>query len=207
MTTLYGKVTKEHVEELIRENPEWLYILYETREKVKKGFFPQDIVDAFGQYFYGPEIEEYHSFAQLWRHLCEGDLLATRVRVGRGPLKDEFVADNADALAGVTWVYWEVEVWGGTADHDGFINLKSPLVFDDFLNPQKSYVHEVDGDSFPLEIGYQTWSKTLINLRMLGRLARWPYGSEYVWLFKIRKEARQAMQDRFMERLGVKRTA
>lgn len=206
VTTFHGRATKEVVEELIRENPEWLYLLYEVREKVKKGFFPEDVVDALGQYFYSPEIEEYHSFAQLWQHLWEGDLIATRVRVGKGPLKDKFVADNADALAGVTWVYWEVEVRNGTGDDDGFINLKSPLVFVDFLTPQNQYVHEVDIVSFPLEIGYQTWSKTLINLRMLGRLARWPYGSEHVWLFKIRKEARQAMQDRFMERLGIRRS-
>lgn len=208
MTTLYGKVTQEIVEELIKEDAEWLPFLYDVREKVKSGFYSPDVVNALGQYFYSPELEEYYSFIQLWHHMFAGDLIAARVGVKKGPLKDKFMEANAAVLDAVTWVDWEAAVWGGTQDEDGFINLKSPLVFMSFNLPQMSYVHdENDIVSFPLEIGYQTWSKSVHYLRTVGRLARWPYGSEEVWLFKMRDEVRRAMEDGIIERLGIKRSA
>ena len=42
------------------------------------------------------------------------------------------------------------------------------------------------GTTFSLEVGYNAAAKTLLVLRTHGRLARWPYGSEWIYLFAVR---------------------
>lgn len=45
------------------------------------------------------------------------------------------------------------------------------------------YGTEVAGRSVPLEVGDSWPSRTLMHLKQYGAVARWPYGSELIWLF------------------------
>ncbi len=210
MPSVYTQASERIFDELCEEDSQWLTITAQTAIKLRKGYYePHGMIDALGQYWGMPSLPEVHSFMQLWQHLHEGDIAVTRLHVGRAPLKDAEIEGNNEILQ--EWVRRfgirvEAEFWGGLADNDGYIQVLEPIKLDTVnVSDMRITVEHGGAESlaYPLEVGTQSWSKTLITLRTQGLLARWPYHSEDIWLFLTRREVRDAMMAKMFDALGV----
>lgn len=205
--SIYEQAAESVFEEGCAEDSRLLTLTAETSQKLRRGYFQKDIVDAFGQYHFSPPLWEIHSFMQLWYHAHGGDIALAKVKIGHCPNKDVDIEGNNGILQEVVcnWDgYFKAEFWGGLGDHDGYIKVLKPLLFDTMNTPQDSIEYGGhNSDSLSLEVGTQSWSKTLHMMRVYGALARWPYGSEYLWLFVMRPEVIDKMQARIMEYLGI----
>lgn len=201
--SIYEQAAEHVFEELCAEDSRLLTMAAETSQKLRCGFYQKDIVDALGQYHFPPPLWETHSFMQLWHHAHGGDVALAKVRIGHCPNKDADIEGNNNILqelARNSGGYLAAEFWGGLGDHDGQVEVLKPLLFDTMNTPQDSIEYGGhNSDSFSLEVGTQSWSKTLHMLRVNGTLARWPYGSEYIWLFVMRSEVRDKMQARIVQ--------
>jgi hypothetical protein len=146
--------------------------------------FPLDLVDAYG-------------FAMVYSLILSGKVRLARIPIGSSPYPDKETDLNNAGLAGLP-PQFSADFDGGTADHDGHfrwhghVHLGGPILPDPGACTKptcSSCLVEgptvtIDGpQSVPLEVGYQSAAKTLSMLGM-GQfsVARWPYGSETLWL-------------------------
>lgn len=196
MPSLYEKVAQDLFDKRTAEDVSWVVLCHEVLQNLRKGFYPQDVVDALGQYFYAPPPAEALSFLRLWSYVQNGVLVAARIHLGCAPVPDEFIEENNRRLQrAARCVDCEIAFWGGLDDDDGVVNLLQPICLTSMNNPQVEECYGgSDSCSFPLEVGYQSWSKTLNRLHSGGLLARWPYHQEYLWLFKMRDESLEKIQ-------------
>ena len=196
MTSLYEKVAQDHFDKLAAQDTSWVVLCHEVSQNLRKGFYHQDTVDALGQYFFTPIISECLSFIRLWSYVQNGDLVAARIHLGRTPFPDKFIEENDRALQhACLCVDCEVAFWGGLDDDDGLVNLLQPIMLTSMSTPQiEEYYGGPKTCSFPLEVGAQSWSKTLNRLHTRGLIARWPYHQKDLWLFKMRDESLEKIQ-------------
>lgn len=204
MPSIHVAANEQVFEELCAEDSAWLTLAAEVLQKLKKGFYgPEVVVDALGQNYMSPSLAEAYAFAQLWRMLWAGELAMVRLAIGREPLPDAEVNGNDGALqqlSKMSGVRCSAQFWGGLADQDGFIRLEQTVRLE-LVNFSAQEVWDgPDGLEYPLEVGYQLWSKTLHVLRTHGKLARWPYGSKDVFLMMVPPE----VYDRWQASLALR---
>jgi hypothetical protein len=198
MPSLHVAANEQVFDELCAEDGAWLMLAAEVLQKLKKGYYgPKAMVDVLGQNYMSPSLAEAYAFAQLWHMLWAGEVAMVRLAIGQEPLADMDVDGNNGALqqlSKTSGVRCSAQFWGGLADQDGFIQLEQPVR----LGLVNFSVQEVwdgsDGLEYPLEVGYQLWSKTLHMLRTHGKLARWPYGSKDVFLMMVPREVHDRWQ-------------
>ena len=204
MPSVYESAAMRQFDENCEEDNHWLSLVANTSVKLRQRYYSREIVDALGQYFMSPPLHEVLSFLQLWTHLHTGEVAAVRLNIGQSPFADSNIEANNAALQKIemhSGIRCNAEFWGGLSDSDGFIQVGEPIELSTLSLEMPNVVIEhggADSLSFPLEVGYQSWSKSLITLRQLGLLARWPYDSNDLWLFKMRDEVRAGMQDRIV---------
>lgn len=196
MTSLYEKVAQDFFDQRAAEDVSWVVLCHEVLQNLRKGFYPRDAVDALGQYFYAPTPAEALSFLRLWSYVQNGDLVAARIHLGCTPFPDKFIEENDRALQhACLCVDCEIAFWGGLEDDDGLVNLLQPISLTSMNTPQiEEYYGGPKTCSFPLEVGTQSWSKTLNRLHTAGLIARWPYHQEDLWLFKMRDDSFERIQ-------------
>jgi hypothetical protein len=82
---------------------------------------------------------------------------------------------------------FEAVFLGGAGDHDGSFTWHDHLHLGGNINVDGRLVagpeHVIRASSIALEVGTQSASKTVFMLKQSGAFARWPYGSEDVWVF------------------------
>jgi hypothetical protein len=204
MPSVYESAAMRLFDENCEQDSQWLSIAADTSVKLRQRYYSREVVDALGQYFMSPPLHEVFSFLQLWTHLHTGEVAAVRLYMGQTPFADSNIEANNAALQKIekcSGIRCRAEFWGGLSDSDGFIQVEEPIELSTISLeiPNVTIEHGgADSLSFPLEVGYQAWSKSLVTLRQVGLLARWPYDSKDLWLFKIRDEVRTAMQDRIV---------
>ena len=116
--------------------------------------------------------------------LALGQLAVARIRVGQGPAPDKEKDRNETILRAAMPTGWSVGVGG--YDSDGSIDWGDQRPdFVDLMTMSSPRLYR----GAALEIGTTASHKTLLHLRRRGALARWPYGSEYLWIFEFRGDA------------------
>jgi hypothetical protein len=203
MPSLHVAANEQVFEELCAEDSAWLTLAAEAYQKLKQGFYgPKMTVDALGQNYMLPSLAEAYAFAQLWYMLWAGELAVTRLAIGQEPFADADVDGNDEVLqqlSRTSGVRCSARFWGGLADDDGYVRIEQPIWLE-LVNFSGEKVQDgPDGLDYPLEVGYQLWSKTLHTLRTRGKLARWPYGSRDVWLLMVPGEVYDYWQERLAE--------
>lgn len=195
----YDLAAKRHLDELVEEHPETLSVAYDALHKLKNNFFPKDIVAALGQPYRPISMAEALSFAYLWRDICLGNLAACRIDLGIGPLKDKFIEDNNERLQRAKkCINCDIVFWGGLDDDDGFVSILDPIVLATMNTPRREITYGGGvSQTFPLEVGHQSFNKTHLTLTSHGLLARWPYGSRYLWLIKRTDESLDLLNAKF----------
>ncbi len=189
MSTVYDTAAKALANDL-RSNPETSQLLLEYWDKLNAGKFNAFHVACFGQVFRDIfSVEEAACFLTLYADIQDGKLIVCDLPIGAIPLKDAMVSENDATLkAGLLKitrqheVSFDSRVWCGREDDDGYLSWFPSLSFNQFTGAEWLPI-EQGASCVPLEIGGQSMSKTLVQLRTIGGLARWPYGFDTIRLF------------------------
>ncbi|ROR38175.1 hypothetical protein [Kitasatospora cineracea] len=129
-----------------------------------------DYADAVGMPFNDAWTDgQVWALAQIHMWICDGLLKVFRVEVGATPGADKDREGNRAKLAAGLPENFTPEVYPGPGHSDAG---------DGILTWREDHFTWL----MPLEIGYTMASRTFIHLHDHGVIARWPYGSEDVWV-------------------------
>lgn len=165
-------------------------VLGKLREKFYDRRLVDDIVQRFDETLL---IEDAYCFAKLWTEMGVGLIHVHSIDIGNEPRGDadrEYNHNKLQQLNGLIHretglpLKLKVEFWGGAGDQDGYVELRSDLIFEravckDGCCPAMTSVAR-KRTWFPLEVGTTTAARTLGHLRQERGLVRWPYGSNAV---------------------------
>lgn len=133
-------------------------------------------IRAIGHPYAGWTDGQVAALAKVDAFVRAGDVRAVLIPVGMTPSRDRHREGNGRKLTEGLPSEFTASVYDGT-DHDGDGLLGwGPGTLSSWCT------------SAPLEIGYTDASRTVLHLLESGRVARWPYGSEDVWLFSFTTE-------------------
>lgn len=183
MRTLLENASKKKVDELMVD-PEWMVTLSDYLKKLRSGYYSH--ANIIMQKWERETIDLYdaYPFAMTHINMMTAKVVCATIEIGESPYQDAAIKENNEILKRL-WHPFEGVFWGGTQDEDGYIEVKEPIKFD-MLNQQSQErtTREYSG-SFPLEVGYISATKTMYYLNSgYGRLARWPYESECIYLLQ-----------------------
>lgn len=191
MNTVSAIALRFYMSRLLRDSPD-TYLMY-ARLAERLAAYPQWVVTSMAQSFHGGyTVQDGYVFGQLWHAIHMGEILTAAIEVGRGPHPDKCERENNEALSSLPSPFSAKVVGGCAFGGDG--NLRW---HEDIVVTQHSLVAGVpssrsvrlseltsDTPSAVLEVGYQPASRTWLNVLTLGAaLARWPYESDWIYLF------------------------
>ena len=130
-------------------------------------------VDAISQPYSGWTDGEVAALAQVHSFVTDGRVRKVRVPVEAEPGRDKDRDGNRALLAaGLPEEFTSVIYDGNSHQGDGLLSWTddTPLPFSSWHT------------SAPLEVGYTNASRTYLHLLDTGIVARWPYGSEDIWI-------------------------
>lgn len=165
-------------------------ILVDTVNRIRGGEYPKSYVDALFQKssFSSPFIDLYdaYGFAKVHHLVYSGQMGVFCIRVGKEPVSDRKIQEMNSILEALPPPF-NAKHYGGPQDEDGYICWDSPVhcvvtVKEDGIL-RRMYSIARPTQYCPLEIGYNGIDKTLHTLLFDGMLARWPYESEYIYVF------------------------
>ena len=176
---------EEAVKKFRKDNPKLFYDtmasivdFYERASEAYRGFlcqlyWRQTLDDA-----------ELLAVGKIHAAINVGDMAISIVDVGCEPASDKAVETNCERLASLLPSV-KAEFWGGTQDEDGKVEFLLPrhCAVGRCTN-EKSFskvVGIMPPQGFCLEVGYLSASKFWNNLAMGLPMARWPYGSRYLY--------------------------
>lgn len=198
-TSTHKRVIMEVVNRLMAESQEWRECLFHYQQLLHAGAFSQSYVDAVLQKWNssGYDIYDAYAFCQVHRQLCSGSIASARVGIGATPRGDKEVEYHNSVLHKSENRLFFGEFWGGLADSDGYLSWVKPLEFevaqcsetDDNIK-RTSVV--IEPRRVPLEVGTTEGSRTMVHLGFDGGLARWPYGSEELYVYIVIDENESA---------------
>lgn len=176
---------EEAVKEFRKSNPRLFYDtmasvvdFYDRASEAYKGFlcqlyWRQNLDDA-----------ELLAIGKLHTAISMGDFAISIVDVGCGPATDKGIETNCERLASLLPSV-RAEFWGGTQDEDGKVEFLLPRHCSVGQSTNEESRPKVVGimppQGFCLEVGYLSASKFWNNLAVGLSMARWPYGSRYLY--------------------------
>lgn len=188
----HKRVVMETVHRLMAESREWQECLYDYQQKLNSGWFSQSYVDALLQKWNGSGYDLYdtYAFCHVHRQLCSGSIASTRVGIGAMPRGDKEIEYHNSVLHKEESSLFFGEFWGGLADSDGYLTWSKPLEFevtkcsltDDTIERTNVLIKP---RRIPLEVGTTEGSRTMVHLGFEGGLARWPYGSDELYVYVV----------------------
>ncbi len=181
METIVAQSTKRIVDENMTD-PEFARTTATYLKNLRERLYTYQgvICQQWARYDY--DIYEAFAFSQVHYMMCCADIVMARVKIGVTPCKDREIGLMNDLLGKNLWEPFSAKFWGGTQDEDGVFKIEKPIEFDmAHWKTHEQVIKAVSGD-FPLEVGYTSGMKTLHTLRTRGRLARWPYDDEMIYL-------------------------
>lgn len=153
-----------------------------------------DYTNAIGQPFGGWSEGQVAAYSRVHYLIASGKVGKLTIPVDATPSRDADREGNQRKLTEGLPSEFTAEVYGGNS-HDGDAHLAWP---EDSAMPWiDGYGNESERplcdwtNSAPLEIGHTDASRTFLHLIEGGIVARWPYGSDDIWLFFYK-----TMQDR-----------
>jgi len=189
VSTFHASAIEAVTRRISEENTEyagWLKIYF---ARLNAGFYGAAHVAKFVQRFRGQQaftMEEAYAFMQCHGLLLSGDVLAAEVVVGFPPVADCETDAHNRALAGLPGPFYG-KFWGGKDDEDGYIAWDEPVWLQKTVGhadgSQDATLVEIPPGRVPLEIGTTLGSRSLAHLQGDRGLARWPYGSDSLWVF------------------------
>jgi hypothetical protein len=172
------------VEEIIRTDPEGAATLVEVTQKLREGFYDQDYADAiFQKAWQHGEYDIYDSlaFSRVHAGLQSGDILVTKIKVYSEPVKDKHIEEMNKRLKRIENVGpFKAIFYGDKSANDGVLTWTEPIVMERVLDHEYFLVRDHNA---PLEVGTTAATTTYLHLFRELSLARWPYHSEWIWLF------------------------
>lgn len=191
----------------IQEDHEAVAAMFKLRnrhirgEMNEGGIYGTGYADALGSSArFRPEkwpLRQHAAFVELHALIGSGEVTYTCISTGGTPGPDVDRAGNAAKLAEThpRFKAW-LDMEQNGADSDGSLKWAEPLKVSrptgEFFYPSSckeadqsilTYPTMVEPGSAPLEVGDSWPSRTLMHIRQYGSVARWPYGSELIWLF------------------------
>lgn len=142
-------------------------------------------------------LHQHAAFVQIHSMIGAGDVAYTCIGTGGVPGSDADRLGNARKLVGTIDPFQaELDMHQNGADSDGILHWDGPLKISRSTRAHfypsacrnetyslVTYPTTRDAGSAPLEVGDSWPSRTLLHLWEEGTVARWPYGSELIWLF------------------------
>jgi len=175
----------------LAQEPQWGPVLVQYIEQMRNGFYPQGFVDAVCQSTTGwyPDLYVAYCFANVCAWIGAGLVLTAKVEVGEEPLPDRDVEGNNIILSNLPWPF-EAEFTGAKSSQDnddGTFSWSKPVEFGQVLYTGVEKAALIGPRGTPLEVGTTNADRTLRHI-LHGGLARWPYESEWIYLFVPTKE-------------------
>jgi hypothetical protein len=168
--------------------PEGPRALYDAYTGVRHGW-GADYVDMLGQSARNWTMEQICCFAILHVDIILGKIAIVRVRAGGTPRSDADRTRNAELVADLPEPFTAtVHMTQHGADADGTVSWDQPITVDVSPGPTddgssaRAVPAIVPPGAVPMEIGYSLPSRTLLHIREDGGVARWPYGSDWIWV-------------------------
>jgi hypothetical protein len=171
-TTIHARAAEEFALRL-QQTEEGRRILAGYHELVKDPSH-KEYVDAIGQPYTGWDIGQVAVLGKVHTLFANGLIGSIRVKVGAEPSQDAARDANRAKLQQLPDCFVTMVHDGLSHDGDGIFSWQ-PAVAEDLPGGWAK--------SAPLEIGHTDASRTFIHLAEHGVIARWPYGSEDIWLF------------------------
>lgn len=150
--------------------------------------------DAIHQTWLGTwPLEQVACFAIVWSDICTGSVAQVQISAPEGPGADADREGNSRLLADLPEPFRAVvSPDQNSDDQDGYLYWDCPIkvevstgepeiAADGSVAPRIA-VRQLLPGSAPLEIGSTKASTTLMHLRRERKVARWPYGSDRIWL-------------------------
>lgn len=112
----------------------------------------------------------------------QNKIASRRILIGCEPFADAEVEKNQQALQQIEEPV-SATFWGGTQNEDGVLTICREISAE-FIGLNAPSPIPIQG-SYPLEVGYTNPQKTLHYLRTGPGLARWPYGSQDIYVMHV----------------------
>lgn len=185
MSNSAHQVLVRHVNQLLSD-PKWITILADVLGKLQSGHFDPEwvscIVQKWDRYEY--DLYDAYAFTTVHAFVMSGSIATLDLVIDVEPFRN----DEVEAMSRILKELPEpfvAKFWGGNAESDGYIKWTRPLVFGKSSTDGTWSETELFPSVVPLEIGYTQGSTTLEHLGRSGGLARWPYKSGRIKLFKV----------------------
>jgi hypothetical protein len=185
---MFNNVQEEAVArnvEKLFSNPEAMAVILDYLQRLQSGFFKQDYRDAIFQKWdrFPVDIYDAYAFSAVHASIGRGEIVMAKIHVGACPCSDDEIEKMNKLLSNLPKPF-SAEFWGLTCDSDGKVIASESFGMDVITCENQRVVATSDG-VFPLEVGTTSAAKTMTYLQKWpGKLARWPYDSEYIWLFQ-----------------------
>jgi len=172
------------------EHPELATTIAQVLARLRRGnYYEQELVDAIFQKWRWPcTFADAFAFTKVYSELVNNGnpmLRMVRIRVGATPCSDKARDENNRRLKGLS-PQFSAQFWGGCGDHDGWFGWHDHLHLCGNVNVDGALVEgptvTVSAHKLPLEVGTQSAAKTLHMVMRNFGVARWPYGSDDVWV-------------------------
>ena len=203
MSQLVNVTTMEGFHRRLAQEPQWGPVLVQYIEQILNGFYPQDFVDTVYQpaFDWYPDIYTAYCFAHVNAWIGTGLVLTAKVEVGEEPLPDKELEGNNAILNELPWPF-EAEFTGTTSSQDkddGTFSWVEPIEFGQVLHTGVEKVAMMAPRGISLEVGTTHADTTLCHVLRDGGLARWPYGSIWIYLFVPTIELLRSVMDRMKD--------
>jgi hypothetical protein len=178
------------------ENPELAARLVAIAGSMNGGEYPRESLDEIVQRSSGLySIQDAYCLLRIMSALQFGALAFAHIDAGETPHRDSMVEENNAALTNLPGSF-KAEFWGGKGDYDGHLEWSDPEPFYLFkVGVEDEHITFLKDGWVPLEVGYTKSSRTLLHLAEDRGLARWPYDSHRITVFKVVKA--EGMPERF----------
>lgn len=200
MSQLINITTMEGFHRRLAQEPQWGPVLVQYIEQMQNGFYPQGFVNAVYQpaFDWYPDIYTAYCFAHVNAWIGTGLVLTAKVEAGEEPLPDRDVEGN-NAILNELPRPFEAEFTGPASNwdkDDGVFSWTEPVEFGQILYTGTEKVSIVAPRRISLEVGTTQADTTLCHILQNGGLARWPYGSIWIYLFVPTNELLRSIMNR-----------
>jgi len=169
---------------LILEDPEWARTWARYLVALQSGSFPQWYVDMILQRGERSDYTLYdaYAFSQVHTLIHTGWAAWVELHIGREPHCDADADGNNRALSFAPASQFRASFQGGAGPSDGWLEWRRPIQMQIESRLDITRQVTIQPRRVPLEVGFTEASTTLDHLLTEFGLARWPYGSESIWL-------------------------
>jgi hypothetical protein len=158
-----------------------------VQQGMREGRWDPNYQAALGQPHYGWTPGELYQFALLHTATHLDDLARVRIEVGTDPYRDACREENAAALADIAEPFVaSLDMHQKTAEGDGKLWWTEEItlsVTEGGVDTEATIPACRNPVGVTLEVGSCNASTVRWHLAQHGAVARWPYGSEEIWLF------------------------